>query len=865
MTALTKWTKLQEAVDGRYDDDDDDDINNVLIEGGERDNTAAHCNNNNCNPHNPLSTSTSKLLLKHSIDAMPMIVSLLSISPYDTSVVEQAVWILGSLASSGLCGVSLPKTSSTSTAKNTNNSINNSNNSTATNSTNTNNLPPPVSSSVARAAAVEITKAISNNKETTRVLATTDNNVGGRTVSSSSSLNVKSSSVSSTSVSFVSSGNPTGGGGSSSSTSGGGGNTTTTIAIDGGGLLDDHNNNTSSSSSRKDNNNNNVSARDAIFATGAMEPLLQCLSDNPNNISLQRVGAWCLSSLVEGRYSSSSSSSSSSSASLKDNNNNNESKESLLKKQPVPSEELNICTFIPTMRRMLHMSDPEVLTYTCWTLSHLCDGPAYHIAAVIYSEKSISQSKSQMSAVNGLVPRLVQLLLHDTPKVAKPALRTVGNIVCADCADTHDQFGNTLPVVDFTEVVIECMAVPFLRRLIGHHHREIQKEACWTLSNIAAGTISQIQAVIDCGAIPPLVELVSKKLTDKEVRSEACWVVLNATSCGNDQQISILVEEGCVDVLGVLLKEPNMVMMALEGIERVLQCEEAKDSEELYHKSEEEMGGTRPIIIKCATLIKSVIESTGNTTAVMKRAKRIWEQHLVSCALCHNHYSRCRLTDTHFCNECKCHVCSSCDCRVYHLSYQEELWAEDEEKKAESSKNKKNKKQKKKQKQKAKKLAEAEKEKKEREEREERERVAEAERARVRKEAEEKARKEAEEKERVRKQKEDEEDAKIKTKNAAESSKKKSQGKKKKKGWAAACDSTSLGGGATDLNRGDEGSTTSSAKPQIDLVSYLQQTGSIIALAKLLDSLYENEQFDDDDVTREERNDQAGQPTLTTQ
>ena len=37
-------------------------------------------------------------------------------------------------------------------------------------------------------------------------------------------------------------------------------------------------------------------------------------------------------------------------------------------------------------------------------------------------------------------------------------------------------------------------------------------------------------------------------------------------------------------------------------------------------------------------------------------------------------------------------------------------------------------------------------------------------------------------------------------------------------------------------------------QPPIDLVLYLQQTGSIIALAKLMDSLYDNEFEGEDDV-----------------
>ena len=49
--------------------------------------------------------------------------------------------------------------------------------------------------------------------------------------------------------------------------------------------------------------------------------------------------------------------------------------------------------------------------------------------------------------------------------------------------------------MDYTQYIIEAGAVPFLRELIAHSNREIQKEACWTLSNIAAGTCEQIQTV----------------------------------------------------------------------------------------------------------------------------------------------------------------------------------------------------------------------------------------------------------------------------------------------------------------------------------------------------------------------------------
>jgi hypothetical protein len=261
-------------------------------------------------------------------------------------------------------------------------------------------------------------------------------------------------------------------------------------------------------------------------------------------------------------------------------------------------------------------------------------------------------------------------------------------------------------LTDFTEVILECNAVPKLKSLINHCNREIQKEACWTLSNIAAGTVDQIQAVIDSEAIPLLVKLVNNENTDQEVRSEACWVVLNATSCGSDLQIGVLVSEGCVSVLGLLLEETNMVTMALEGLERVLQVEEAR---EVAWRDNQKRDGTDksdlpPDPLVSASLIQKALNKK-HKTLVIKRAQKIWSDHFLSCALCNQPYSKHRVSDAKFCEECKCHVCHKCNCEVYHLSYQEELWAMPEEKTGGKSKKSKNKKKKEKRKEKNKQKA----------------------------------------------------------------------------------------------------------------------------------------------------------------
>lgn len=426
----------------------------------------------------------------------------------------------------------------------------------------------------------------------------------------------------------------------------------------------------SSSNSPLDNREKSVSARDVILAAGVINQLLRCLELHPKNIALQRIGSWTLSNLVDGIFQQSSHS--------KTGNKSNDYSS---------ADEIEMSILLPVLKRLLNTTDSETLSYTCWTLSHLCDGPSSHIAAVVTTRDTTK------APPGGLVPRLVELLVHPSWRVTKPALRTIGNIVCAECSD--DSHGGT---TDYTEVILDCGAVPRLKELVTHSNREIQKEACWTLSNIAAGTVEQIQAVIDSGAIRPLVEIVQDKKTDQEVRSEACWVVLNATSCGSDPQIEVLVDEGCVAVLGVLLSEASMVMMALEGLERVLQVEEAR---EIVRREQIESGeidddeDNRTPTLVSAALIENARDSH-NSSAVTKRAERIWKQHFVSCALCNMSFSKHRTFDASFCEECKCHVCCNCDCRVYHLDYQEELWAASEEqtaqkKNAKKSKNKKKK------------------------------------------------------------------------------------------------------------------------------------------------------------------------------
>ena len=92
-----------------------------------------------------------------------------------------------------------------------------------------------------------------------------------------------------------------------------------------------------------------------------------------------------------------------------------------------------------------------------------------------------------------MVPRLVELLGSNEPSVLTPDLRAIGNIVTGDDMQT--------------QTVLDTGALQAFSYLLRHPKASLQKEAAWTLSNITAGNRAQIQAVIDAGLVPYLIEL----------------------------------------------------------------------------------------------------------------------------------------------------------------------------------------------------------------------------------------------------------------------------------------------------------------------------------------------------------------------
>jgi len=123
-------------------------------------------------------------------------------------------------------------------------------------------------------------------------------------------------------------------------------------------------------------------------------------------------------------------------------------------------------------------------------------------------------------------------------------------------------------------VILNCNALPCLLHLLSYNKESIRKEACWTISNITAGNRQQIQAVINANIFPVLIEILSR--AEFKTRKEAAWAITNATSGGSPEQITFLVEQGCIPPLCELLTvmDPKIIQVALNGLENILRLGE---------------------------------------------------------------------------------------------------------------------------------------------------------------------------------------------------------------------------------------------------------------------------------------------------
>ncbi|KAG8178962.1 hypothetical protein JTE90_013118 [Oedothorax gibbosus] len=108
------------------------------------------------------------------------------------------------------------------------------------------------------------------------------------------------------------------------------------------------------------------------------------------------------------------------------------------------------------------------------------------------------------------------------------------------------------PPIDF---MIASGVVPILVSFLQHHNNvPLQFEACWALTNIASGNSNQTRTVVEGGAVPLFVELLSSPHSN--VAEQAVWAIGNIAGDGPELR-DLVIKHNVIKPL-INLLQPNL-------------------------------------------------------------------------------------------------------------------------------------------------------------------------------------------------------------------------------------------------------------------------------------------------------------------
>ena len=263
----------------------------------------------------------------------------------------------------------------------------------------------------------------------------------------------------------------------------------------------------------------------------------------------------------------------------------------LCRGKPAPKINL-VCDIVPVLKSMLAVNDDETVADAAYGLSYLCTGADSSISRVLsynvvprLAELFRWCVEQEAGTSNELVTKLGAKMKTERgmDHVLVPVLRTIGNIVSAEDADLVDK------VLEHG-VIKSLMTLGFT---LNDKKTSIRKEACWTLSNITAGSRSQIDLAIKTGVFGAEMKSLLETTEGKAfvLQKETCYIVENLTTAGSIDQIRQVYDLNIVPSICQLLdmeKHPEItkssahevVSIALKSIAAFLRMSKASSGPE---------------------------------------------------------------------------------------------------------------------------------------------------------------------------------------------------------------------------------------------------------------------------------------------